>query len=123
MESYYTHLGASNYLVTLKVYRDCGPANTLGTGFDEQVYIGMWDGIGQIGDNDVLTIPLTQSNVSNVPVALGNPCGTPPPDLCIEQAIYSTTVSCRHELRVLGFGCVTVLSKPIHQQPPKFWRN
>ena len=92
-ELYYTHLGASNYLVTLKVYRDCGPANTLGTGFDEQVYIGMWDGTGQIGDNDVLTIPLTQSNVSNVPVALGNPCGTPPPDLCIEQAIYSTTVS------------------------------
>ena len=92
-ELYYTHLGGSNYLVTLKVYRDCGPANTLGTGFDEQVYIGMWDGTGQIGDNDVLTIPLTQSNVSNVPVALGNPCGTPPPDLCIEQAIYSTTVS------------------------------
>ena len=92
-ELYYTHLGGSNYLVTLKVYRDCGPANTLGTGFDDQVYIGMWDGTGQIGDNDVLTIPLTQSNVSNVPVALGNPCGTPPPDLCIEQAIYSTTVS------------------------------
>ena len=92
-ELYYTHLGGSNYLVTLKVYRDCGPANTLGTGFDDQVYIGMWDGTGQIEDNDVLTIPLTQSNVSNVPVALGNPCGTPPPDLCIEQAIYSTTVS------------------------------
>ena len=92
-ELYYTHLGGSNYLVTLKVYRDCGPANTLGTGFDDQVYIGMWDGTGQIGDNDVLTIPLSQSNVSNVPVALGNPCGTPPPDLCIEQAIYSTTVS------------------------------
>ena len=92
-ELYYTHLGESNYLVTLKVYRDCGPANTLGTGFDDQVYIGMWDGTGQIGDNDVLMIPLTQSNVSNVPVALGNPCGTPPPDLCIEQAIYSITVS------------------------------
>jgi len=99
-ELYYTHLGGSNYLVTLKVYRDCGPANTLGTGFDDQVYIGMWDGTGQIEDNDVLTIPLTQSNVSNVPVALGNPCGTPPPDLCIEQAIYSTTVS----LPATGYG-------------------
>ena len=43
-EIYYTHLGGSEYLVTLKVYRDCGPANTLGTGFDDQVYIGMWDG-------------------------------------------------------------------------------
>ena len=92
-EIYYTHLGGSEYLVTLKVYRDCGPANTLGTGFDDQVYIGMWDGSGTIGFNDVLTIPLTQSNVSSVPVVLGNPCGTPPPDLCIEQAIYSTTVT------------------------------
>ena len=92
-EIYYTHLGGDQYLVTLKVYRDCGPANTLGTGFDDQVYIGMWDGSGTIGNNDVLTIPLTQSNVSSVPVVLGNPCGTPPPDLCIEQAIYSTTVT------------------------------
>jgi len=82
-EIYYTHLGGSQYLVTLKVYRDCGPANTLGTGFDDQVYIGLWDGNGNIDNSDVLTIPLTQSNVSNVPVVLGNPCGTPPPELCI----------------------------------------
>ena len=92
-EIFYTHLGGSQYLVTLKVYRDCGPANTLGTGFDDQVYIGMWDGTGDINNNDVLTIPLTFSNVSNVPVSLGNPCGTPPPELCIEQAIYSAQVT------------------------------
>ena len=77
----------------LVVYRDCGPANTLGTGFDDQVYIGMWDGNGNIGFNDVLTIPLSFSNISSVPVVLGNPCGTPPPDLCIEEAIYSTQVT------------------------------
>ena len=63
-EIYYTHLGGNEYSVTLKVYRDCGPANTLGTGFDDQVYIGMWDGSGTIGFNDVLTIPLTQSSLS-----------------------------------------------------------
>ncbi|MEC8400410.1 MAG: PKD domain-containing protein, partial [Bacteroidota bacterium] len=92
-EIFYTHLGGNNYLVTLKVYRDCGPANTLETGFDDQVYIGMWDGNGDIGFNDVLTIPLSFSNISSVPVVLGNPCGTPPPDLCIEEAIYSTQVT------------------------------
>ena len=92
-ELFYTHLGGNTYLITLKVYRDCGPANTLETGFDDQVYIGMWDGNGQIGNNDVLAIPLTASNISSVPVVLGNPCGTPPPDLCIEEAIYSTQVS------------------------------
>ena len=52
----------------------------------------MWNGSGAIGFSDVLTIPLVQSDVTSVPVVLGNPCGTPPPDLCIEQAIYSTTI-------------------------------
>ena len=89
----YTHLGGQSYRVTLTVFRDCGPANTLGTGFDDEVYIGMWDGTGLIEFNDVLTIPLVQSNVTDVPVVLGNPCGTPPPELCIEQAIYSTEVT------------------------------
>ena len=66
----YSHLGGNSYEVTLTVFRDCGPANTLGTGFDDEVYIGMWSGSGAIGFNDVLTIPLVQSNVTDVPVAL-----------------------------------------------------
>ena len=92
-EIFYEHLGGTQYQITLKVYRDCGPANTLGTGFDDQVYIGRWNGIGAVDNNDVLTIPLSFTNVSNVPVVLGNPCGTPPPELCIEQAIYTTTTT------------------------------
>jgi len=88
----YNHLGGNSYEISLTVFRDCGPANTLGTGFDSEVYIGMWNGSGAIGFSDVLTIPLVQSDVTSVPVVLGNPCGTPPPDLCIEQAIYSTTI-------------------------------
>ena len=92
-EIFYEHLGGTQYRITLKVYRDCGPANTLGTGFDDQVYIGRWNGIGAVDNNDVLTIPLSFTNVSNVPVVLGNPCGTPPPELCIEQAIYTTTTT------------------------------
>ena len=90
---YYVHLGGDQYQITLKVYRDCSPANTNGTGFDEQVAIGMWDGTGVITGADVVTIPLTFSNVSNVPVEMGNPCGTPPPELCIEQAVYTATVT------------------------------
>lgn len=90
---YYVHLGGDQYQITLKVYRDCSPANTNGTGFDDQVVIGMWNGSGLITTADVVNIPLTFSNVSNVPVEMGNPCGTPPPELCIEQAVYTTTVT------------------------------
>lgn len=90
---YYVHLGGDQYQITLKVYRDCSPANVNGTGFDDQVVIGQWDGTGLITSADVVTIPLTFSNVTNIPVEMGNPCGTPPPELCIEQAVYTTTVT------------------------------
>ena len=33
-EMYYDHLGGNQYKVTLALYRDCGPDNQNGTGFD-----------------------------------------------------------------------------------------
>ena len=33
-EMYYDHVGGNDYEVHLIVYRDCGPTNTNGTGFD-----------------------------------------------------------------------------------------
>jgi len=89
----YVHVGGDDYEITLTIYRDCSPANTNGTGFDDQVAIGMWSGEGIIGPGDVTTIWLVPSNVSLVPVEMGNPCGTPPPELCIEQAVYTTTLT------------------------------
>ena len=118
-EMTYTHLGNNQYQITLTVYRDCGPTNTLGTGFDDQVYVGLWDGTGQIQPNDVVTMGLAGSNVSNVPVVLGNPCGTPPEELCIEKAIYTTVVSFAAHHVWMGPDLATVLQKPLHQQPPE----
>ena len=89
----YVHLGGDQYEITLKIYRDCSPANTNGTLFDDNVAIGLWEGTGTIEFGDVILIPLLAANVSGVPVEMGNPCGTPPPDLCIEQAIYTTVVT------------------------------
>ena len=88
----YVHLGGDEYSIVLTVYRDCSPANTNGTGFDAFAAVGMWDGTGTIGPEDVITMTLSQTNVSTVPVEMGNPCGTPPPELCIEKAVYTTTV-------------------------------
>ncbi|MDA0945541.1 MAG: gliding motility-associated C-terminal domain-containing protein [Bacteroidetes bacterium] len=89
----YVHLGGDQYEITLTVYRDCSPANTNDTYFDLQVAIGMWNGSGTIGPNDVLSIALQNANVSEVPVIMGNPCGTPPPELCIQRAIYTSVVT------------------------------
>ena len=43
-EVYYEKLAGNTYLVTLKVYRDCGPTNTLGTGFDQNAQLGIYRG-------------------------------------------------------------------------------
>ena len=89
---HYVHLGGDEYSIVLTVYRDCSPANTNGTGFDALAAVGMWDGTGTIGPEDVITMTLSQTNVSTVPVEMGNPCGSPPPELCIEKAVYTATV-------------------------------
>ena len=89
---HYVHLGGDEYSIVLTVYRDCSPANTNGTLFDDFAAVGMWDGTGIIGPEDVITMTLSQTNVSTVPVEMGNPCGTPPPELCIEKAVYTATV-------------------------------
>ena len=86
----YEDLGEGNYRVRLVVYRDCGPANQNGTGFDDAASVGIFNGNG--GLVDVLNIPLSFQNVSEVPVALENPCGTPPPSVCVEQAVYEQVV-------------------------------
>ena len=78
-ELYYTHLGGDEYRITLKVYRDCDyvNGNVNATDFDDEVYIGVWDGVA--GIDDIIVIPKISSNVSIIPVVLSNPCGTPLP--------------------------------------------
>lgn len=91
-EMYYEDLGGGQYLVTLKVYRECGPANTEGTGFDNMIYLGVFNS----GNNSYITqydVVLNNSTVQNVPIVMTNPCGTPPPDLCVEEAVYSQVIT------------------------------
>ena len=86
----YEDLGDGLYRVRLVVYRDCGPANQNGTGFDNAASVGIFNASGQLIDN--LSIPLSFQNVNEVPVSLENPCGTPPPSVCVEQAVYEQVV-------------------------------
>lgn len=84
----YTDQGGGIYQIRLTVYRDCGPANVNGTGFDDFAQVGIFDDNGVV---EQLEVPLSFTNVSIVPVILTNPCGTPPPDVCVEKAVYTTS--------------------------------
>lgn len=89
-EMSYEHLGNNNYLIRLKVYRDCGPDNTMGTGFDASAAVGIYE-------NGTLLQTLQLSSLDAVITLLpndnGDPCLNIPSDLCNEEAVYTTTVN------------------------------
>ena len=91
-DMYYTYMGNDNYQITLKVYRECGPANTQGTDFDDQIVLGVFN-MQNNSFIDEYNVFLNNSTVQNVPVIMTNPCGTPPSDLCVEEATYTITLS------------------------------
>ena len=41
-DMYYIDLGGGSYEIVLKVYRECGPANTQGTDFDDIINLGVF---------------------------------------------------------------------------------
>lgn len=87
-EIFYDCLGANNYRITVKVYRDCGPANTLGTPFDASLPLTIYDAAGNLFGVFSIAMPTP----ANVPAVNSNPCLFPPP-LCIEVATYQTVVN------------------------------
>jgi len=89
-EFYYEHQGGNDYLVTLIVYRDCGPDNVNDTGFDDTAPIGVYAGSTFY---DTYYFSLSNAMVNFVPLSLDNPCFTPPLDLCVEQAIYQEVIT------------------------------
>jgi len=100
-ELYYEEIGTNEYLITLKVYRDCGPDNTNNTQFDEQAAIGIYSNSGLVLVEEV---SLGTAQVNSVPVTLENPCFILPPDLCIQEAIY--TVEVELDASIFGYDLV-----------------
>jgi len=89
-EMYYEAWGNNEYLITLKVYRDCDPnSNTNNTDFDPSASIGIYQS-GALFES--IFINLDQTDVEFVPVVLDNPCFVLPPNLCVERAIYETVI-------------------------------
>lgn len=88
-ELYYECLGNDEYRITLKVYRDCGPNNTNGTGFDPQAPIAVYDNSGTL----INTLYIPFPGATQLPAVVNNPCLQVPPNICIEEANYTTTVT------------------------------
>ncbi len=86
----YEQIGADTYIITLTVFRDCGPNNTNDTGFDAQAPIGIYEN-GTLILN--LEMDFSTAVVSNLNFDLNNPCLTLPPEVCIERAVYSSTIT------------------------------
>ncbi|MFT3884169.1 MAG: hypothetical protein QM724_01690 [Flavobacteriales bacterium] len=90
-ELYYTALGNDNYEVTLNLFRDCGPGNDLGTGFDATAVIGVFRMSGQYLRKYYVSTPAQGEQV--VPVDLSNICLTAPPSICVRQMTYRQVIN------------------------------
>lgn len=84
-EIYYTCLGNNQYQITLKVYRDCN--TVVGAEYDNPAYIGIFNSSGVLVEQ--LAAPFNGSE--ELPVIIDNPCLQAPPDVCVEEAIYTVT--------------------------------
>lgn len=86
-ELYYDCLGGDQYRITIKIYKDCSPGVT--TGFDDPLFLTIFGSGNQV--LQTLQIPLP--GFTNVPFTPGNPCFQAPPNVCVQEAIYVTTVT------------------------------
>lgn len=91
----YECLGNNNYRIIFKVYRDCfnGVPD-----FDNPASIGVYTSSGLLVDMDPGIFdaqPLYMFNpvVTNLPIVVSNPCLAVPPNICVEEAIYTAEVN------------------------------
>ncbi len=85
-EIFYDYLGNNNYKITLKIYRDC--FNGVPP-YDDPTTIFIFDSSGNLIDS--VGIPFPGSVI--LPVTINNPCYSAPANICVEEAVFQTTVN------------------------------
>jgi gliding motility-associated-like protein len=85
---YYEHVVGTQYRITLELYRDCGPNNSLNIPFDDPVMLAIYDGNGQFQFQQ--NIPFNGESL--IPVTQADPCLTLPPYVCESVAYYSVLI-------------------------------
>lgn len=85
-ELYYDCLGGNSYRFTLKVYRDCLSGQAP---FDHPASLTVWTRSGTM--LSVQQVPFPGS--VNVPFVSNNPCFQAPPNVCVEEGVYSVVMN------------------------------
>ena len=88
-EMTYTCLGDNIYEIQLVIYRDCGPTNTNGTGFDATGDVAIYN-----SNNEQVQLVQISNPISSIigDETVGNDCLELPTGLCIEQGVYNFIV-------------------------------
>lgn len=84
---FYDCLGNDQYKITIKVYRDCHSNGAL---YDDPLNLGVFD------QQDNSLVRMEQFNYpgkTTIPVTFNNPCVSTPPDICVEEAIYTKIIT------------------------------
>ena len=81
----YECLGGNVYEVTLNIYRDCGPNNTNGSGFDDDIFVKLYD--IQLDTFSYFSASL-DGNITDVNYVTTDPCLVIPDEMCIEKGSY-----------------------------------
>lgn len=85
----YVYNGGSSYTVTLKLFRDCSPSSAAFPG-SVTINVAGYNGATFAPSKD---FTMNMGTVTNIPPVL-DPCAIPPtPMPCVQQAIYTTTVT------------------------------
>lgn len=82
----YQYLGNNQYQITLKVYRDCFGGQAA---FDNPANVAIFDGNGGF----VRSIAINNPTITKIQPTLSNPCLVIPPQVCVEEGVYVTTVT------------------------------
>lgn len=83
----YTCNGNNNYQIKLKVYRDCYNGQA---GYDNPTYIFIYDNTTNLL---YTTLSINFPGSNQLPNNTGNPCLIVPPNICVEEAIFTKNVT------------------------------
>jgi gliding motility-associated-like protein len=85
-EIFYECLGNDEYQITLKVYRDCYSS---GAPFDSPANLAIYNSSGDL----VSTLQAAYTGSQQLEVIISNPCLQAPPEVCVEEAIYTVNAN------------------------------